>query len=496
MANISATITAVDSPTTGWYKAKIATNPSVEVSAVSLKATKMSLGQQVGVIEYRDWDASPEFGFVELGGKQSLVYVAPAMKSQVIKQNPANTTLAWIANFVGNKRMLYHPATVTGVNSSTLNVTDRVTSQQLLLNVSNVSANDFVVGNGCLIELSSTNVIGFWLSVPDYVIPTPGDIQPGKSPQVGYNMERNFIIFPIQSSFTVKFGSYISYKTTSGYYVWDSINETSYQSPADPKGDGWFLHYPTITMASPTSKYIYTEMKNAVMDYCFRRRFNRETQSFEDNGGTLIVAFARSYHDSDYTLLLNGSGIWVLCDWDGTNPVDVDAIFTAFGTSITTAGGSIDSDSARLFVMDDQPIFITKVDIGVSYALYAVNLKNGATYSSATYSTGGVGAWTNDGHVDPKLDRYYFYAGGYRIRIDPTSLGTQGTWADNLPIPFSRVSRSFSASSGKTQPEGDEYEPWWAGQVLRDGVWLECFPVDSGSFYYTAPKENFIYSAY
>jgi len=496
MANISAIITQTDTPSTGWYKAKISTNASIEVSAVSLFATKMNVGQVVGVIQYRNWSQAPEFGFVELNAKQSIVYVAPQNTGAVTNQNPNNTALAMIANLVGNIKMLYHPATVTKVNTSTLNVSDRVTGQSLTLNVSNVKAQDFEAGNGCLIELSSNRVIGFWLCVPDYVLPDPGT---GKSAQVGYSIERNFVILP--APFQVKFGSYISYKELSGYYVWKAINETIYNVPSDPAGTG---DYPSITMMSPISKYIYPNMMNGAQSYTYRRRYNRHTRLFEDNGGLFVIARGGSfvYSDCQYCLMVGASATWELCDWDGTYLSDVDTYMLAFIARYQADGGTQDTNYTRLFVMNNQPLFISRIKYGSTsdYRLSAVNLLNGNIYLSSKYNVGSTGIWSNEGHDDTADDRYYFFVGNKKIRINPTSLGTSGTWSytDAIP-PLYRWDRPMSASTGLTQPEGDEYEPWYDGQVLRNGTWLRCFPGSFGTFgtfYQTAPKENHVYSAY
>lgn len=492
MANILATITAVDTPAKGWYKAKISTNATIEVSAVSLFAAKFTKGQQVHVIQYRDWNASPEFGFTA-GDYRSLVYVTEQNKGSVMRQNPANTSLAYIANLVGNKKMLYHPARVTKVNASTLGVIDRVTGQALTLSVANVNAQDFKVGFGCLIEVASATIIGFWRSVPDTTLPSKPIPGTGKYAQIGYAIERNFIFIP--NPFHVTFGGYVSYRTASGFYVWEQVSGDGYDVPSDPAGDGNYIFNPSITMMNPTSKYIYPDMTDTFKRHIYRRRFNRETQRFEDDGGLFVDSTQRQYSDCQYILRYNISGKWELCDWDGTNPTDVDSVVTSFFASL--APGTPHADYIRLFVMNNQPLLLSRVDYGGgSYSMNAVNVLSGGTYHSPHYSVGGAGAWCNGGHTKASDDRFYLYAGNHRIRIDPSSVGSIGDEADNNPVPYSVWMRPMSSSTGLTLPEGDEYEPWFDGKVLRNGSWLWVFPQTDGVSYQTGAKENHIYSAY
>lgn len=166
MANIQAIIVSVDTPETGWYGAKIKTNPSVIVYAVSLIGTLLKLGQLVSVIQYKSWANSPEFGFCEYGLYKSLIYLAPQNYDAITTKSPANTALGYVANLVGNVKRLYNPAIVTSVNSNSLTVTDRVTGSTPSLSVSILTPQDFNVGDGCLIGVKQNRVLGYWLTVP------------------------------------------------------------------------------------------------------------------------------------------------------------------------------------------------------------------------------------------------------------------------------------------------------------------------------------------
>lgn len=155
---IFATITAVDSPETGWYLAR--TNFGTIVDGVSLTATALNIGQQVAVFEVEG-----VFGaFADYGTHKSILGIPEAQRAGVYASNPASCALAYIAKLAGNTREYYEIGTVTAVNDAFLTVSGKISGN---IKTSGVAAADFTVGDKVLISTYPTNVvIGWWRTVP------------------------------------------------------------------------------------------------------------------------------------------------------------------------------------------------------------------------------------------------------------------------------------------------------------------------------------------
>jgi len=277
VANIQAIITAVDTPETGWYEAKIKTNPSVPVYAVSLVGTLLKVGQLVSVIQYKGWDNNPEFGFCEYGLYKSLVYLAPQNYDIITTNSPANTALGYVANLIGNVKRLYNPATVTSVNANTLTVSDRVTGSIPSLSVAILTPQDFNVGDGCLIGVEQNRVLGYWNTTQIvgtdkipwlfiYRLPFTTDFQIGIQ---AYDTSGPFPTYPILkqayifgSDPVMTFASSASVTTTNDYeYIYSQLNyRNTFGSETDVKYIKWHkktLEWEYITAGDMPASLLY-----------------------------------------------------------------------------------------------------------------------------------------------------------------------------------------------------------------------------------------------
>ena len=156
---IFATITAVDSPKVGFYTAR--TNFGTNVSGVSLRATPLSLGDEVAVFE-----VDGAFGaFAEYGSAESLLTIPGSHRAGIYKANPANTALAYIGLLANNKRNYYEIGTVTAVVGDNLTVSGKISGT---LKTDGVSAVDFAADDEVLIQTYPSNaVIGWWNTYPN-----------------------------------------------------------------------------------------------------------------------------------------------------------------------------------------------------------------------------------------------------------------------------------------------------------------------------------------
>lgn len=155
--DVYATITAVDTPTPGYYTAR--TIFGTEASGVSLLGidSKLKVGQKVAV-----WQVGGGFGaFGGMGGKPSYLLVPGSHLAALIAQAPDKAFLYVLAYEMGQVRPVYSTGTVTGISGSRLIVNG-------VSMASAVPASDFEVGNTVLLSLSgkTSSVMGFWNCVP------------------------------------------------------------------------------------------------------------------------------------------------------------------------------------------------------------------------------------------------------------------------------------------------------------------------------------------
>ncbi len=160
-----ATITAVNDPSVGWYKAR--TNFGTVVTGVSLKGPDfpLALNQKVDVFE-----VGGAFGaFCAMGSYKSILTIPGSQRAAIFSANKAGAALGYIAYGVGNIKTLYTTGTVSAVGTGTLAVDGR------FLPVSGVDSADFNIGDGVLISLQAKQptVIGWWNTVPTTMIPDP-----------------------------------------------------------------------------------------------------------------------------------------------------------------------------------------------------------------------------------------------------------------------------------------------------------------------------------
>ena len=155
---IFATITAEDTPESGFYQAR--TNFGTTVTGVSLRAEALSVGQQVAVFE-----VDGEFGaFDDYGNHLSLLAVPSAYQSGIARANPNNTALAYIANKAGLFRNYYKVATVVSVVGDKLNLSGDISGT---LPTDGVNAADFTAGDKVLVRVYPSNaVLGWWNTAP------------------------------------------------------------------------------------------------------------------------------------------------------------------------------------------------------------------------------------------------------------------------------------------------------------------------------------------
>lgn len=151
---IFATITAVDTPSAGYYQAR--TCFGTIITGVSLKgpAFPLVLNQQVAVFE-----VGGQFGsLAEYGLYPSLLTVPGNLQPGFCKEAPAKASLAYLAYIVKNFKKWYAVGTVTGLSGSNLIVGGKT------IQTSGVNASDFSVGDQVLIDQRdrSAKVIGWW----------------------------------------------------------------------------------------------------------------------------------------------------------------------------------------------------------------------------------------------------------------------------------------------------------------------------------------------
>jgi hypothetical protein len=163
-------ITAVDSPSTGWYLAEPSTAPGISVGGVSLKGTTLSLGQRVSIFQLGHWgDSINEFGFSESTiGLSSMTQYHPNIADGVMAKNNAQACAAYIAEKAGNHRRLYRPGTVQYVSGARLSVKDEWGNTAYFEQLAaDITASDFMPGDRVLIGIWPNRepvVLGWWQS--------------------------------------------------------------------------------------------------------------------------------------------------------------------------------------------------------------------------------------------------------------------------------------------------------------------------------------------
>jgi len=157
---VYATITAVDTPTTGRYEAR--TIFGTIINGVSLRGLnhKFTLGQRVAIFQ-----VGGAFGsFDAMGTYESYLQVPGSHIPAVIQDAPAKVALKYLADLAGNRKLLYSIGTVVGTGSTSLIVTGDKIGSSKTISCSGVSAAAFIVGDQVLISHKNRApvVIGWW----------------------------------------------------------------------------------------------------------------------------------------------------------------------------------------------------------------------------------------------------------------------------------------------------------------------------------------------
>jgi hypothetical protein len=170
-------VTAINSPSTGWYKVALTHAPDIEVTGTSLKGTAMAVGQEVVILEYGRWgNVVNEFGFVEISEAiNGQMQLSPSAFDQIAKTFPGQVSAAYIANKTQNNQLLYKPATITAISGGLILATDDYdpsnTGTMTLRVSSDLNVNDFKVGDRVLFQTVANKfpvlVLGWWQTVPN-----------------------------------------------------------------------------------------------------------------------------------------------------------------------------------------------------------------------------------------------------------------------------------------------------------------------------------------
>lgn len=167
MATLFGVVSRKDYPIDGWYMV-YSPHSRLPMTGVSIKGTKLSVGQQVAIVQSGLWsDERHGFGFAEVSaGIYSHVELTDT-RAWVIDHNQIGASLAFLLNKAGKAKEIYHPGRVTAVGATHLTVKDWYTEETLGAwpVVSGLSASDFAVGDGVLLRMQPsgmTRVEGWW----------------------------------------------------------------------------------------------------------------------------------------------------------------------------------------------------------------------------------------------------------------------------------------------------------------------------------------------
>lgn len=162
--NLQATITAVHSPSFGWYQARTIfgeTVSGVNLAGVGTETSPrvFTVGQKVSI-----WQVNGSFG--AFGSGQSYLLVPDSHKSQVIQSAPTKCALFYLATLAGNTKVVYSTATVISVGSG-VTVSGSVVGGGKTLPC-NVPIGEVEEGHRMLVQHigRSATILGWWQTVP------------------------------------------------------------------------------------------------------------------------------------------------------------------------------------------------------------------------------------------------------------------------------------------------------------------------------------------
>lgn len=173
---IYATITAVDTPSAGWYQAEININPGFIVSGTSLKGSSFTVGEKVRIFQFLFWGSGAEFGFAkESEMEYSVCQFNQAFFEGVRNQNPHGFLLNWIAQKANNKKQMFGAGkihsfiTYPGIGNIGARVDLVSSSTRAILGfAADLNPNEFNLDDGVLVSYwpnPGRTIEGWWQTV-------------------------------------------------------------------------------------------------------------------------------------------------------------------------------------------------------------------------------------------------------------------------------------------------------------------------------------------